>query len=89
MRLLIPGTKWAGGPEHMAICWDDYAVEGIHDELIQAPGRPRPGAEALCTYLGSLDDGALAERVVAAESLIGSWAPPSVHVEDGGSIDRH
>src|SRR5918993_1137210 len=74
----------------MAICWNDYAVHGLHDELIQGHGQPRPGAEALCAYLASLDDGALGERVAAAESLIRLMGITfTVYDEDGGSIDRH
>ncbi|TNC52524.1 circularly permuted type 2 ATP-grasp protein, partial [Rubellimicrobium rubrum] len=74
----------------MAICWDDYAVHGLHDELIQAPGRPRPGAEALCAYLASLDEEALGVRIASAESLIRLMGISfRVYGEDGGSIDRH
>ena len=55
----------------MAIHWGDYPIQGIHDELIDRTGCPRPGAEALCTYLASLGEEALSERVGAAEQLIG------------------
>jgi uncharacterized circularly permuted ATP-grasp superfamily protein len=74
----------------MAIRWEDYPVQGVHDELIGGPGQPRPGAEALCAYLASLDDAALSERVSAAEQLIRLMGITfRVYGEDGGSIDRH
>ena len=53
----------------MTICWDDYGTEGVHDELISADGQPRPGARALASYLASLDDKALSERVSTAEQV--------------------
>jgi uncharacterized circularly permuted ATP-grasp superfamily protein len=74
----------------MGIRWDDYPSQGLHDELIGASGRPRPGAEALCAYLASLGDTALGERVAAAESLIRLMGITfTVYGDDGGSIDRH
>jgi len=74
----------------MGIRWDEYPSQGLHDELIEGPGRPRPGAEALCAYLASLDDAALSERVAAAESLIRLMGITfTVYGDDGGSIDRH
>ncbi len=74
----------------MGICWDDYPTGGVHDELIGGPGQPRPGAEALCAYLASLDDGALAERVATAEQVIRLMGITfRVYGEDGGSLDRH
>ena len=74
----------------MTISWDDYRTEGIHDELIVAPGQPRPGAEALCAYLASLDDKSLSDRVATAEKVIRLMGITfRVYGDDGGSIDRH
>jgi uncharacterized circularly permuted ATP-grasp superfamily protein len=74
----------------MTICWDDYPTDGIHDELILAPGEARPCAEALCAYLASLDDKALAGRVATAEQVIRLMGITfRVYGEDGGTIDRH
>jgi uncharacterized circularly permuted ATP-grasp superfamily protein len=74
----------------MGIHWNDYPAAGVHDELILAPGQPRPGAEALCAFLASLDDKSLSERVATAEQVIRLMGITfRVYGEDGGSIDRH
>jgi uncharacterized circularly permuted ATP-grasp superfamily protein len=74
----------------MAIRWDDYPTEGLHDELIRSPGQPRPCAEALCAYLASLRDQELADRVATAEKVIRLMGITfRVYGQDGGSIDRH
>lgn len=74
----------------MGIRWEDYPSQGFHDELILASGQPRPGAEALCAYLASLDSAALAERLAAAETVIRLMGITfTVYGQDGGSIDRH
>ena len=74
----------------MGIRWNDYPVDGVHDEVILGQGRPRPGAEALCSYLASVDDAALAERVASAEMVIRLMGITfRVYGDDGGSIDRH
>ncbi|TNC49197.1 circularly permuted type 2 ATP-grasp protein, partial [Rubellimicrobium rubrum] len=74
----------------MGICWDDYPTDSAFDELIQSPGRPRPGAEALCAYLASLDEQELTDRVATAEKVIRLMGISfRVYGEDGGSIDRH
>ena len=74
----------------MTIHWENYPVHGLHDELIGAAGRPRPGAEALCAYLASLGEEALSGRVASAEQLIRLMGITfRVYGEDGGSIDRH
>ncbi len=74
----------------MAICWNDYPVEGLYDELVQAPGQARPGAEALCADLAQLDETTLAKRVATAEQVIRLMGITfRVYGDDGGSIDRH
>jgi uncharacterized circularly permuted ATP-grasp superfamily protein len=74
----------------MGIRWEDYPAAGVHDELIAEDGRPRPGAEALCAYLASLDDKSLSERVATAEQVIRLMGITfRVYGDDGGSIDRH
>ncbi len=74
----------------MGICWDTYPTDGVYDELMLAPAQPRPGAKALCAYLASLSEAALAERVATAEQVIRLMGITfRVYGEDGGSIDRH
>ena len=54
----------------MAIRWGSYKVKNLYDELLRATGRPRPAAQALCSYLRTLKDTEIEEYKVAAESAI-------------------
>lgn len=73
----------------MAIRWGSYKVKNLYDELLRASGRPRPAAQALCSYLRSLKDAEIEEYKVAAESAIHVMGVSfTVYTEEEGSIDR-
>ncbi len=73
----------------MAIRWGSYKVKNLYDELLRATGRPRPAAQALCSYLRSLKDQDIEEFKVAAESAIHVMGVTfTVYSEEEGSIDR-
>lgn len=50
--------------------FDVYDPEDFYDELIDANGNPRPGAQLLVDKIESLPDGDLALRQKAAEALL-------------------
>ena len=50
--------------------FSDYHLESFYDELIEADGRPRPGARLLIEKIESLPDGDLAMRQKAAEAML-------------------
>ena len=52
------------------IDWNDYACEGLYDELLAAPGTPRPAAKSLSEYLGSLAPKEVRDLKTAAEGAI-------------------
>jgi uncharacterized circularly permuted ATP-grasp superfamily protein len=73
----------------MAIRWGSYKVKNLYDELLRATGRPRPAAQALCSYLRALKDTEIEEYKVAAETAIHVMGITfTVYTEDEGSIDR-
>ena len=73
----------------MAIRWGSYKVKNLYDELLRATGRPRPAAQALCSYLRALKDTEIDEYKVAAESAIHVMGISfTVYTEEEGSIDR-
>jgi len=72
----------------MTINWQDYNSPGFYDELIGAPGVPRPAARILCDYLASLNDDELSERKTAAELAIQVMGITFTVYTEGGSIDR-
>ena len=73
----------------MAIRWGSYKVKNLYDELLRATGRPRPAAQALCSYLRTLKDTEIEEYKVAAESAIHVMGVTfTVYTEEEGSIDR-
>lgn len=73
----------------MAIRWGSYKVKNLYDELLRATGRPRPAAQALCSYLRTLKDNEIEEYKVAAESAIHVMGVTfTVYNEEEGSIDR-
>lgn len=73
----------------MTIRWGSYKVKNLYDELLRASGRPRPAAQALCSYLRSLKDVEIEEYKVAAESAIHVMGITfTVYSEEEGSIDR-
>ena len=47
--------------------FDSYEVDGFHDEMFLADGKPRPGSRQMVQLLESLTDGELFRRQGAAE----------------------
>jgi uncharacterized circularly permuted ATP-grasp superfamily protein len=74
----------------MAIDWRGYNATGVWDELMAAPGKPRPGSEALCHMLSDLSDADITARRTAAELAIRTMGITfTVYTGDeSGSIDR-
>ena len=74
----------------MAIRWGSYAVKGLHDELIQTRGKPRPAASQLCQFLHGLSDKEIEEYKSASELAIKLMGITfTVYSDkDGGAIDR-
>jgi uncharacterized circularly permuted ATP-grasp superfamily protein len=73
----------------MAIDWKDYAVDGLYDELMRAPGKARADSAPLCRFLAALDDQELSAVKGAADLAIKEMGITfSVYGEEGGSIDR-
>jgi len=68
--------------------WDDYTSKGFYDELIKAPGQPRPEAELLCQYLANLDARELSEHKTAAEVAIQLMGITFTVYTEGNMIDR-
>jgi uncharacterized circularly permuted ATP-grasp superfamily protein len=50
--------------------FDRYDVGGFYDELFDAPGKPRPGAELLVKKIESLNKGELVRRQHEADSVL-------------------
>jgi uncharacterized circularly permuted ATP-grasp superfamily protein len=73
----------------MAIRWGSYRIKGLYDELLRASNRPRPAAQALCSYLRSLKDKEIEEYKAAAELAIRVMGITfTVYSQEEGSIDR-
>ncbi|WP_151702766.1 circularly permuted type 2 ATP-grasp protein [Nitrincola alkalilacustris] len=70
------------------INWKQYACNGLYDELMAAPGVPRPAAKALCEYLAELDAHELAEHKSAAEIAIQVMGITFTVYSEGSMIDR-
>jgi len=73
----------------MTIDWNDYPCDGLYDELLAGPGRPRPEIEALAADLAALGPEELAARQEAADVSIKEMGVTfTVYSEEGGAIDR-
>ena len=72
----------------MGIDWQRYDPSGFYDELMAAPGQPRPPARTLAAYLTSLGDAELQERRLAAEHAILEMGISFTVYTEGGNIDR-
>ncbi|WP_409523552.1 circularly permuted type 2 ATP-grasp protein [Nitrincola sp. MINF-07-Sa-05] len=70
------------------INWKQYACNGLYDELMAAPGEPRPAAKMLCEYLAQLDAHELAEHKSAAEIAIQVMGITFTVYSEGTMIDR-
>lgn len=72
----------------MAIDWSQYRCKDYYDELMAAPGQPRPAAQHLVHYLGSLTPEELAERRLAAELAIKVMGITFTVYSEGRNVDR-
>jgi uncharacterized circularly permuted ATP-grasp superfamily protein len=72
----------------MRIDWTKYDPGVFYDELIQAPGKPRPAARELARYLSSLTDGQLKARQSSAEQAIVEMGITFTVYSDGENVDR-
>ena len=72
----------------MKISWRDYDPGHGWDELLSAPGRPRPHARQLTKYLSSLSPSQLSRRQQAAERAILEMGITFTVYSEGQNIDR-
>jgi len=72
----------------MKIEWESYDPGAFWDELMLGPGQPRPGAESVVGYLGSLTERQLALRQAAAERAILEMGITFTVYSEGQNIDR-
>ncbi|MGE0384314.1 MAG: circularly permuted type 2 ATP-grasp protein [Gammaproteobacteria bacterium] len=72
----------------MALDWNNYDPGRWYDELMRAPGQPRPAALALVRHLESLSQRELIERQAAASLLIKSMGITFTVYSEAGNIDR-
>lgn len=70
------------------IDWSQYRCERFFDELMAAPGTPRPAARALAEYLDDLSRRELSRRRLAAELAIKAMGITFTVYTEGGQIDR-
>ncbi len=72
----------------MKIDWKSYHPGNFFDELISAPGKPRPAARALCRYLASLSPEELDLRKASVIDAIKTMGISFTVYSDAGNIDR-
>lgn len=72
----------------MAVEWRDYDGKTHFDELIDADGKPRAGAERLFAYLAQLSPKELAERRLAADLAIKIMGVTFTVYTEGKNVDR-
>jgi len=72
----------------VTIAWEHYDPAGAWDELISAPGEPRPTARALAGYLSALGNRRLQRRQLAAERAIVEMGITFTVYSEGQNIDR-
>jgi len=72
----------------MHIDWQNYRPGKFYDELIEAPGQPRPDARVLAAYLSSLSGAEIKARKAAAELAIRVMGITFTVYSEGGNIDR-
>ena len=72
----------------MTLDWKAYDPRPFFDELIAAPGKPRPAARQLTDYFASLDDAEIRERKRAAELAIIEMGISFTVYGEGENIDR-
>ncbi len=72
----------------MAVEWRDYDCKTFFDELVDAKGQPRAGAERLLAYLAALSQKDLAERRLAADLAIKIMGVTFTVYTEGKNVDR-
>ena len=72
----------------MKIDWNEYDPGSAWDELLSAPGCPRPHARGLTKYLASLSPSQLSRRQQAAERAIVEMGITFTVYSEGQNIDR-
>lgn len=72
----------------MAVEWRDYDCKTFFDELVDAKGQPRAGAERLLAYLEALSQKDLAERRLAADLAIKIMGVTFTVYTEGKNVDR-
>ena len=72
----------------MKIDWQNYHSGHFYDELISAPGQPRPETRHLAQYLASLTGQELQDRKLSAELAIKTMGISFTVYSDAGNIDR-
>ena len=72
----------------MAVEWRDYRSSEYYDELLDADGKPRAGAERLIDYLANLSPKDLAERRLAADLAIKIMGVTFTVYTEGKNVDR-
>lgn len=68
--------------------WQEYACNGFYDELIAAPGQPRPEARMLCDYFEKLEAAELIEHKHAVDVAIQTMGITFTVYTEGSMIDR-
>lgn len=72
----------------MKIDCGHYPLLGGHDELLEAPGKPRPGADALCDFFAALPADELDARHRAVDAAIMAAGITFTVYSEAGNIDR-
>ena len=72
----------------MTIDWKSYQPDGFFDEMVRAPGRPRPVARPVANYLKSLSTEEIKSRQQAAEAAIVEMGITFTVYSEGSNIDR-
>lgn len=73
----------------MPIDWKSYPTEGLYDELIEKPGKPRPIARSLARHFASMSADEINTCKAGAELSIKEMGVTfTVYSEEEGSIDR-
>lgn len=67
---------------------NNYPLNGLYDELIDAAGKPRPPAKALFEYLAAFDPAELNARRAAVDAAIMTMGITFTIYSDGTNIDR-
>ncbi|WP_129140345.1 circularly permuted type 2 ATP-grasp protein [Modicisalibacter coralii] len=70
------------------IDWQNYRSNDFYDELLAAPGQPRPAARELCDILAGFTPQDLSERKAAAEIAIQTMGITFTVYSEGSMIDR-